>query len=243
MSDNTDKRTATQRIEDLEKVVTMVCQSVFQLQNANKALTQLQSDVGLLKHSAKLIDRKVDAVINSASSTSGISLESVKAFMIDASIKELKEQVANHLKNGELVEAAEITANGFCVCEEYGTDGSVTDPRVQFRLDSQKKETVDALLGKKPGDVVTFGDNTFSVKVLEVYALPPAPSPDAATTTEAAPAATETAADTSQPTAQETPTATQTGPSNDNFTSPPAETPVETFVSDAGSVTTPAATA
>jgi hypothetical protein len=239
MSDNTDKRTATQKIEDLEKVVTMLCQTVFQLQNTNKALTQLQSDVGLLKHSTKLLDRKLDGVITSASSESGITLDSVKAFMIDASIKELKDQVANHLKNGELLPANEITANGFCVCEEYGTDGAVTDPRVQFRLDSQKKETVDALLGKKPGDLVTFGDNTFSVKILEVYALPPTPSPDAAPTdaavsSETAPAASDASLDAPQ-------TAAQTGPSNDNFTSAPTETPIETFVSDAGSVT-PAAT-
>ncbi|CAM6005499.1 unnamed protein product [Sphagnum balticum] len=245
MSDNTDKRTATQRIEDLEKVLAMVCNGLNQLQGAVQALFQSQNELGPIKTALKILDRKTDGIVHSASADGGITFAAIKKYVEDLNIQDLKKMVADYLAAGKVVPTDVVAGDSFLVCEEYQPDGTLQNPRVQFRMDAQEKSTTDLLTGKKVGDLVSLGESEVSLKILELYTItpekapetpaPPAPAPEAATpatdtanseASQAAPAATEATPAPAAP----------TGPSNANFESAPAETPVTNFVSDAGSV-------
>lgn len=228
MSDNTDKRTATQRIEDLEKVLTVVCNALNQMQSAVNNLFQSQQEVGLIKEALKILDRKTDGIVKSATAETGISPNSVRAYVLERNMEDLTKQVADYVTNGKLAPTDSVGSDGYCVCEEYNADGTLFNPRIQFRVDAQNKETADALLGKKAGDMVSLGEGKFTLKVLETYAVLPEKAPEAQTPTE-----TTT---TAEATTETTSSAAPAGPSNSNFEAPPSETPVEQFVSDAGSV-------
>ena len=58
-------------------------------------------------------------------------------------------------------------------------DGVIVNPRIQFRLDSLEEATVNALKGKKAGDVISFGADKFSARILEVYNIAEAKSQEA----------------------------------------------------------------
>lgn len=240
MAENQDKRNATQKIEDLEKVVTMLYQAVAQLQGVAQSLSVGQSEIPLIKEAIKLLNRKADAIIQAANATTGITAAAVSALVTSMNIEEMKGQVAGYLATEHLApDAPEVAANSYLVCEEYNLDGTVANPRVQFRMDSQDEPTNAALVGKKVGDTVSFGPNKFSAKILEIYtlldpkpeapklqAVPDAPATEATQATQAtpdaAPAATESAP-TAAP-AEAAPAAANPLPAL------PAETPVAQFV-------------
>jgi hypothetical protein len=241
MSNNTDNRTATQRIEDLEKVVTMLYQATAQLDGAVKALGGLQGDMVLVKDALKLLNKKTEATIQVAKAETGISVESVTALVTEMNVTDLKAQVAGYLANGHLAPADEVADNSYVVAEETNADGTLANPRIQFRVDTLDKDTAAALKGKKVGDTASFGGDKFGAKILEIYTLTEPKAADSAEPAAETPAATETAPADAAPAAstEAAPSAAPTGPSNDNFTSPPAETPVETFVaSDATTLAT-----
>ena len=220
MSENTDKRTATQKIEDLEKVVTMLYQATAQSKNAVENLLRPQGEMGLIKDALKLLNKKTEAIIQAASPETGITLESVSALVVKMNVEDLKAQVAGYLANGHISAADEVAADSFLVAEELNADGSLANPRIQFRLDSQDPATVEALKGKKVGDSVSFGEGKFSARLLEIYSITPPQAPAA----EAAPASE----------AAEAPAAS--APALDAL---PSETPVVEFVpSDASTMAT-----
>ncbi len=176
---NTDKRTATQRIEDLEKVLTGLYQAVMTHRSAIESLASLKDDMPLVKEALKLINKRVEATIQAANPESGITAEAVSAILVTMNVADLTAQVQGYLANGHVVPAEYVADGTFLVCEEYGQDGTLTNPRVQFRLDSQDAAIQETLKGKKAGDMVSFGESKFTVKVLEVYALAPPNPPQA----------------------------------------------------------------
>lgn len=220
MSENTDKRTATQRIEDLEKVVTMLYQAAQQNQKDMGVLMEVTKDMGLVKEALKILNKKSEAIVQVAAPETGISAESVSAVVVKMNVEELKTQVAGHVANGSLVPVEVSSADSYLVCQEMDANGTVVNPRIQFGLDSQDEATKALLTGKKAGDVVSFGENKLSAMVLEIYSIakPKAPDAPAEAATEAAPAAEAV-----QP----------------ELAALPAETPVEQFVpSNAGDMVT-----
>jgi hypothetical protein len=189
MSENTDKRTATQKIEDLEKVVTVLYQAVSQNKNALEALLRSQSDMALVKDALKLLNKKTEAIIQNAAPETGITVASVSATVVKMNVDDLTAQVAGYVANGHLVAADEVADNSYLVAEELNADGTLANPRIQFRLDSQDPATVEALKGKKVRDVISFGENKFSAKLLEIYSLVEPKAEDAVTEAKSAPAA------------------------------------------------------
>lgn len=238
MAENTDKRTATQKIEDLEKVVTMLYQATAQLQQVVQGLSNAVSEVPLIKEAIKLINRKSDAIIQAAGAEGGITAQTVSALVTAMNVDEMKGQVQGYLANGSITpDASEVAANSFIVAEEFNADGTLANPRVQFRMDSQDKDTAALLLGKKVGDTVSFGPNRYDAKIQEIYTLvdqkPAAPAlaavPDAPAE---APAAAPAEAQAEAPAQEAAPAATATppaAPTPDNYALP-AETPVQQFV-------------
>ena len=179
MSENNDKRTATQKIEDLEKVVTVLYQNMAILKNGIDTLMRSQGDMGLVKDALKLLNKKTEATILAAKPETGISVASVSDLVVKMNVEELKAQVASYLSGGHLASAEEVAADSYIVCEEYNRDGSLASPRTQFRVDSQDEATQGALKGKKAGDTVDFGDTKFLAKTLEVYSITEPKSPEA----------------------------------------------------------------
>lgn len=188
MSGNTDNRTATQKIEDLEKVVTMLYQATQQTITRVDALTTLQGDMSLVKDALKILNKKTEAIIQTASPETGITIASVSGLVIKMNVEDLTAQVASYVANGHLTAAEEVSDNSYLVAEELNQDGTVANPRIQFRLDSQDESTTAALKGKKAGDVISFGENRFSAKILEIYSIVEPKAPEAAAPAPEAPA-------------------------------------------------------
>jgi hypothetical protein len=227
-----DKRTATQKIEDLEKVVTMLYQSTAQIKNAVENLIKSQAEMGLVKDALKLLNKKTEDIIQSAAPETGISVASVSNLVISMNVEDLKAQVAGYVASGHLGAADEVADNTYLVCEEYNADGTVANPRIQFRLDSQDQATGELLKGKKVGDTISFGENKFAAKILELYTLLEPKAPEAAA--EVAPA------ETAEVTAETAPEATSQASAPETLPLPP-ESPVVTFVpSEPGNMVTAA---
>lgn len=234
----TDNRTATQRIEDLEKVVTVLYQAVSQNKAVLENLLKSQGDMNLVKDALRLLNKKVEAVIQAANEESGISAASVSNLLTKMNVDDLIAQVAGFVANGHLAVTDTVAADSFLVCEEYDADGALVNPRIQFRMDSQEADTTTALTGKKVGDAVSFGEKKFSAKILEIYTLT---EPKAETAAAEVPAEAPTAvaeAPTSEAKEPEA-TAGYTPPAFAGPDTTPTEAPVPTFVTDAGTVTTP----
>ena len=228
MSEQTDKRTATQKIEDLEKVVTMLYTATAEIKNAVENLFKGQADMPLIKDALKLLNKKTEAIIQTATPETGITAASVSAIVIQMNVDDLKNQVAQYIANGHLAPADTVAADSFLVAEESNQDGTLANPRIQFRLDSQDPTTVAALTGKKVGEVVSFGENRFSAKILEIYSITEPKAPEAAApAAEAAPAPAAEA-----PAAPEAAPAEAAAPEAPAaaLAPLPAETPVTEFV-------------
>ena len=188
-----DTRTATQKIEDLEKVVTMLYQATAEIKQGLEYLMKSQGDMALVKDALKLLNKKTEAIIQVAAPETGITVDAVSALVIKMNVDDLIAQVAGFVKNGHLAPADEVADNSYLVCEEANAEGAVVNPRIQFPLNSQDQETKEALKGKKAGDTVNFGENKLTAKILEIYSLvePKAAeaAPAEAPAAEAAPAA------------------------------------------------------
>ena len=166
-----DKRTATQKIEDLEKTVVMLYQVMAQVKPSVEHLLQQQNEMAMVKDALRLLNKKTEAIIQAAQTTAGITVDNVSALVVQLNIVDLTAQVAAYVSNGHLVAADEVADNGYVVCEEQDSTGTVVNPRVQFRMDSQDPATVESFKGKKVGDIASFGENRFSAKVLEIYTI------------------------------------------------------------------------
>lgn len=223
MAENKDNRTATQRIEDLEKMAVLLYQSNSELVAAVQNFQRIAGDMGLIKDALKLLNRKAEAIVQAATSTAGITAKNVSDLVINMNVEDLKAQVQGYLASGQIEPAESVTQTSFVVCEESNSDGLVVNPRIQFRTDTVEEKIQKAIQGAKVGDTVSFGEGNFSAKVLEVYNLVPPKAPELAADPEAAPAAPEAPA----PTPQEatSPPADITAPTGTDSTATPDPTP------------------
>lgn len=227
MSDNVDKRTATQRIEDLENVLRVVYQGLAETQNEvikmqadNKNLLRLQNDIVLLKEYCKILNKKIDAVVQLSKPETGVSTEAVKDLVTKMNMDELKAQIEDSISRGLLTPSNPgdvVTEESYLACDELNDDDTVFNPRVQFGMDSQPAENKERLLGKKVGDVINMGENRFRVRILELYNIVKAKP-------------VEESADASAPTVENAPVVTAEAPASDPLPELPAETPVAQFV-------------
>lgn len=201
MSENKDVRTASQKIDDLEKVVSMLYQGLTQTNSVLENLLKSQGDIVLLKDALKLLNKKAEAIVQVALPETGITVQSVSDLVVKMNVVDLTAQVSVFVENGHLVAAEEVAGNSYVVCEEVDSDGKIVNPRIQFRLDSQDETTTGLLLGKKVGESVSFGEGKFSAKVLEIYTITePKPTEPAETAKEIQPEVTPAPAQAELPT-------------------------------------------
>jgi regulator of replication initiation timing len=206
MSEQVDKRTASQRIEDLEKVVTTIYQATANIKHHVENLLKESQDMAMVKEALKLVNRKTEAMIQVSASAEGMTVKSVSDAVVQMNIADLTQQVEGYLANGHIVAADSVAENSFIVCEELGSDGEVANPRVQFRMDSQDASVLDLLRGKLVGDTVSFGENKLSAKILEIYSLVEPKAEEAAPAETAAPEAAPSALEASETAPESDPT-------------------------------------
>lgn len=223
---NTDNRTATQRIEDLEKVVTALYQATNIAQKGIEDLFRSQSDIPIIKEALKLLNKRTEAIIQVSQSNTGITVDSVNAVVTQMNVQDLTAQVEAYVSNGYVVAAETVSDTSYLVCEEYDTEGNLTNPRVQFRLDAHEQAIQDAFKGKRVGDTVSFGEGKYTAKVTEVYALVQPAAPEAAAPEATGAAETPAAAPVEAPTEPAPAPAVETSAAAPALASPPEESPV-----------------
>jgi hypothetical protein len=204
MSETENKKTASERLEDLEKTLGQVIGAIQPLQ----PLTQ---DFNGFREALKLLNNKLDAVVKSINAGGPITDDGLSKLMIENNAKELADKVANMVTQGLLVASQTVTKDSFVVVNETDATGTVVNPRMQFLLSALQNEEVRAKLeGSTVGANIPVGDKGASINVLEAYDVSTPQAPAA----EAAPAADATApaAEASAPAADSAPAATDAAP-------------------------------
>ena len=174
-----DKRTASQRIDDLERAV----MSIFNVAN------NMSRENTLIKNALKLLNVKVECMTEASVAGEALTDENLTARMKAKELQELKDKVTNLITQGFLVSAEDIAADGFVVGAETepdaadGTPGKVIHARLQFTVASLQPDIQAKLIGAKAGSTIVFKDDALVFKVAEVYKIvnpTPAPTPEAA---------------------------------------------------------------
>ena len=214
MAATTDNRTATQRIEDLERVTTVMYQGLSRAIDTLNGMTNVNQDIAIAKEVINVLNKKTDAIIKVAAPETGITADAVAASVTEMRLDDMKAQVAGYLANGVIAPAEVIAEDSFVVCQESNSEGEVVQPRLQLRIDSQEEANRTAFIGKKVGETASFGENRYDAKILEIYTLVPPKAPEAPA---AAPAAAETPAEAAPQAAEAAPAAPEA--------TAPAETP------------------
>ena len=206
----TDKRTATQRIEDLEQI------AMSNLQTLNA----MAKDIGLLKDAVKLLGNKTDSIVKVISSGGALSDQSISETMIANNVTELQGKVANLVTQGILAASERVTTNSFVVGQEVDENGKVVNPRIQFTLGTVPPEAKEKLLGAAVGDRVSFGDGKLKFDVLESYEIQEPKAPTAEDGSTGSSPSSEASASESAPAAQD---ASAEAPSSDASAAAPSD--------------------
>lgn len=223
MAAQTDNRNATQRIEDLEEVAKVTYNGLVEVSNVLRGLANMQGDLNLIKDALKLLNKKTEAIIQTATPETGITVDSVTALVTKMNVVDLTAQVAQYVANGQLTLTDTATDDSYLVCEESNSEGKLVNPRIQFRMDSVDPATKTALSGKKVGDLVSTGEGKYDVKILEIYTILPPKASETAPAAEASAPATEALETAVAP-------ATEAAAPAPELASLPTETPVTEFV-------------
>jgi hypothetical protein len=209
------KRTAVQRIDDLERGL----MDMFQ------AGDNLSRDVYTIKEAIKLLGNKVDAIVKATMAGEDLNDDVLSRIMVENNVADLKSKVDQLVAIGTLVASeAPIEENNFVVGREVDDTGKVLNPRLQFVLASLEEKLRAKIKGAKVGDSVDFKDGKLKFEIQQVYSVvapkppeaPAAPDANAAAPTETAapatPAAEQSSSDASTATAPTTaaPAATTT---------------------------------
>lgn len=162
------KKTAAQRIDDLEFAVNQV----YVMSN------NMAADLMLIKDAVKLLGKKVDAMVQIINKNEAMTDENIAKLMVEMNIEELKKKIEALIEKGILVPAEEISQTGFIVGQELDQDGKVVQPRTQFAVSALQPEIAPKILGKKAGDVIEVSEGKLSLKVMEVYEIKTPSEPD-----------------------------------------------------------------
>jgi hypothetical protein len=190
-----ENRTATQKIADLE-------QAAMSLFNVNDNFSR---DLMNLKEAIKLLDKKVNAVVQATTAGEALSDEVLTRIMIQNEVEELTRKLERMVTLGALSPETTVSENSFVVGCELDDEGKIHNPRMQFALKALPKEIQDKIVGAQAGDTLRLAEKKLRFRVLESYKIETPPAPTEATETETAPSP-ETA--TEAPTEQAAETAT-----------------------------------
>jgi len=177
-----DKRTASQRIDDMERGLMALYQTV----------DSMARDLMTIKEAIKLLGNKLDSVVKQARTCPNLSDaltdEKIAGQMVANNLEELKEKVAGYVANGAISPTETADANSFVVGAELNEDGTVANPRLQFVVQALSPAAKEKMIGAKAGDKVTV--ETWNFLVQEIYKFND-PTPPQAPQAEGEPAQAE----------------------------------------------------
>lgn len=166
----TKTRTASQRLDDLERGVMAMYQ----------AADNIARDVMTLKEAIKLLGNKLDAVVKATSAGEALTDETLSRIMVQNNVDELKEKVTNLVGQGILVATDTVTEATFIVGREVDDKGAVVNPRMQFVVSALQAPLKAKLNGAKIGQLVEFQEGKLKFEVLEAYSIQSPKAPEAA---------------------------------------------------------------
>lgn len=152
--------TAAQKLEALE--------NSFMVQN--QQIEILAEEIDSLRKILVNVNKRLSASIQAAEE-GGLNNASVSKIIMNEGIRELEERVSFLVQQGVLVrnDVAEVSDKNFVVGREIDTEGNVTNPRVQFSVQSVDPELRTQLQGKKNGSVVAYSETEDSMEITEIY--------------------------------------------------------------------------
>lgn len=156
------KRSAGQRLDDLENAMLSSLQAVDQMAKESQ----------VIKEAVKLLGNKLDATIKVAGEK-GITIndDEIAAKMVENNAADLKARVTGLCDNGVLTAQDTISDTSFVVGREVDSTGKVVNPRLQFAVKAVPEAYQAILAGKKAGDLVVFEEGKLSFEVLESYEI------------------------------------------------------------------------
>lgn len=199
MTDNENKKTATERLEQLESMQGNIIQALQPLQ-------VVVNQVETLKETVSLLNKKLNAIVEvlNTNLNAGLTNELLDQIMIRNNVAELKGKVEKMVSDGLLQATESVGAESFIAVSESSASGQLVNPRMQFLLSSIPSEDIRKKLeGAKVGDIVIVNERGDSVTILESYnvlmpgASEQAPAAEAGAEASEAPAA-EVASDSQQ---------------------------------------------
>lgn len=169
MSNQADKRTASQRIEDMERGLMALYQTA----------DNMARDMMTIKEAIKLLGNKLDAVVKATSRGEQLTDEVISKIMVENNVEELKNKVQDLVNQGVLVAAEEVTANSFIVGREIDADGKVQNPRMQFVVSALAENVRTKFPGAKAGQTLELEEGKWKFEVQEVYSIQTPQAPQA----------------------------------------------------------------
>ncbi len=174
------KRTAVQRIDDLERG----------LMGMYQAGDNLAKDIVTLKEALKLLGNKVDAIVKATMAGEDLNDDVLSRIMVQNNVEELKNKVSQLVVSGTLQPTEEpVDEKNFIVGREVDDTGKVLNPRLQFVLGSLQPELQAKIKGSKVGDTIAFQEGKLKFEIQEAYSVV-VPQLPAETQESAAPAST-----------------------------------------------------
>lgn len=173
-------RSASERLLDLEQ---MVNKQNAQIENLMEALTavaeSMQSMIAtvtqhketILINSADLknMGQMQDGIMLTLIKKNIVTQEELRNVTVENNIQMLVGAVENLVKNGMLEKTEKVTPDGFIVGEELDAEDKITNPRLQFFVESLSNEDQVLLLDKQPGEVIQINGRGEKVRLLETY--------------------------------------------------------------------------
>lgn len=171
------QRTASQRIDDLERGVMAMYQ----------AADNIARDVMTLKEAIKLLGNKLDAVVKAANRGAPMTDETISQIMVENNVAELKSKVTGLVEQGILAPTEDVGLESFVVGREVDAAGEVVNPRMQFVVSALQKPLQEKLNGAKVGQLIEFQEGKLKFEVQEAYSIQSPKAPPAPEQAEAAP--------------------------------------------------------
>lgn len=156
-----DKRTASEKIRDLEQNAGAISQ----------VLDNLARDINRLKDIVKLLDSKVTSIVKASENGDGVSDATISKIMQDSIVQELKDKVTAMKNQGIISKCEVVEDSSFIVCTEVDLNGNETNPRIQFVVAALVPELRTKIVGAKVGDTVILQEGVSGLKVQEVYSV------------------------------------------------------------------------
>ncbi len=156
-----DKRTASQRIDDMERGLMALYQTA----------DNMARDMMTIKEAIKLLGNKLDSVVKASNRGEALTDETIAKIMVENNVEELKEKVTNLVNQGVLVAAEEVGPNSFIVGRELAEDGTVQNPRMQFVVSALQPEVKDKFPGAKAGQILELQEGKWKFEIQEIYSI------------------------------------------------------------------------